>query len=59
MSSHTQNKNMNLMNSFVLVLIIEFFAVNTKLPEMAILASMDFMALKKLPPVGLDVIITG
>ena len=38
---------------------IEFFTVNTKLPEMAILASEDFIAVKKLPPVGLDLMITG
>ena len=37
----------------------EFFAFNTKLPEMVILASKDFTAAKKLPPVGLDVMITG
>ena len=40
---------------------IEFFTVNTKLPEMAILEnpSEDFIAVKKLPPVGLDLMITG
>ena len=35
----------------------EFFTVITKLPEMAILASKGFTA-KKLPPVGLDLMIT-
>ena len=38
---------------------IEFFVINTKLPEMAILASKDFTAAKMLPPVGLDLVITG
>ena len=38
---------------------IEFFVINTKLPEMAILASKDFTAAKMLPPVRLDLMITG
>ena len=37
---------------------LEFFAFNTKLPEMAILSSNNVTAAKKLPPVGLDLIIT-
>ena len=35
----------------------EFFSVNTKLAEMAILASKDLTAVKKLPPVGLDLML--
>ena len=42
------------------VIAIEFFAFNTKLPEMATPASKDLTAAKKKsPPVGLDLIITG
>ena len=41
-----------------LIVSIEFFAFNTKLPEMTILASKDFTAAKKMPPVGLDLMIT-
>ena len=36
-----------------------FFAVNTKLPGMAILASKDFTAATKIPSVGLNLMITG
>ena len=39
------------------MVLIEFFAFNTKLPEMAMLVSKDFTAAKKL--VGLDLVITG
>ena len=38
---------------------VEFFAFNTKLPEIAMLVSKDFTAAKKLPPVGLNLMITG
>ena len=38
---------------------LEFFAFNTKLPEMAMLASNDFTTAKKLPPVGLNLMIIG
>ena len=44
------------------ILTIEFFTVNTKLVEMTVLASKDLTNVKKLPPVGLDLmqeIITG
>ena len=42
------------------VFLIEFFAVIKRLPEIAILASNDFTAAKKkLPPMGLDLVITG
>ena len=37
----------------------EFFTVYIKLPEMELLASKDFTPSKKLPPVGLDMMITG
>ena len=36
---------------------IEFFEVNTKLPEMAVLATEDFAAGKMLPPVGLNLVL--
>ena len=39
--------------------LFEFFAVNTKLPEMVILVSKNFTIAKKLPSVGLDLMITG
>ena len=39
-------------------MLFEFFAFNTKLPELVILASKDFTAVVKLPLVGLDVMIT-
>ena len=39
-------------------MLVEFFAFNTQLPEMAILASKDFTAAKESHPVGLDLMIT-
>ena len=39
--------------------LLEFIAFNTNLQEMAMLTSKDFKATKKLPPVGLDLMITG
>ena len=36
----------------------EFFALNTKLPIMAMFVSKNFTAAKKLPQVGLDLMIT-
>ena len=36
----------------------DVFAVNTKLPIMAILASKDFYNGRKLPPMELDMVIT-
>ena len=38
---------------------IHAFLGQTKLPEVAIFASNDFIAAKKLPLVGLDLMITG
>ena len=40
------------MKSFYRSMLTEFFTVNTKLPEMAILASKNLTEAKKLPPVG-------
>ena len=37
----------------------QFFAINAKLPIPAILSSKDFTTAKKLPAVGLNVMITG
>ena len=37
----------------------EFFTVNTKLPEMAILASKDLTAGKKIISMGLGLMVTG
>ena len=37
----------------------EFVAFNTKLPEMAMLASKEFTPANKLPSVGLNLMITG
>ena len=51
--------NENSLNSVNLTKSIEFLAVNTKLPEMTILVSKDLTATKKLPPVGLDLMING
>ena len=46
--------------SFINVLTaIEFFTFNTKLPEIAILASKDITVAKKFSPVRLDLMITG
>ena len=50
---------MNSLNLASSIKAIEFFTVNTKLPEMAVLASQDLATVKKLPPVGLDLTVTG
>ena len=44
------------------MILIEFFTINTKLAELAVLASKDLTTTKKLPPVWLDLMqetITG
>ena len=41
------------------VMLFEFFTVNTKLPEMVMLASKDFTAAKKVTPPGFNLMITG
>ena len=38
--------------------LLQFFAFNTKLQEMAMMSSNDFIAAKRLPPVGPDLMIT-
>ena len=38
---------------------LEFFAFNTKVPEMELFASNYFTAAKKLNPVGSNMLITG
>ena len=38
---------------------IEFFAINTKFPMLSMLVSNVFTATKKLPPVGLDLMISA
>ena len=50
---------MNSLNLASSIKAVEFFTVNTKLPVMAVLASQDLATAKKLPPVGLDLTVTG
>ena len=47
-------------SSFVEVVktLVEYFAINTKLPMLAMLTSMVFITAIMLPPVGLDLMIT-
>ena len=57
--SHMYSVCYCMLDTSMLALTFEFFTVNTKLSDMAILASKDLTAAKKLSPVGLDLMITG